>query len=149
MLSRNISIQEIAILVAIWSGLTVLLEVPTGALADRWSRKYTLVLSGLCCSLCYITWIFSSSFWLFALGLIFRTLGGIFESGTVQAYTFDFLKRHGKKDDFEKIWGRCIALRVIGTAIALALGGFLSEISYTLVLVFSALSPLVIMFVAF
>ena len=149
LLSRNISIQEIAILVAIWSGLTILLEVPTGALADRWSRKYTLVLSGLFYSLCYVTWIFSYSFWLFALGFLFRTLGGTLESGTLQAYTYDFLKRYGKEDDFEKIWGRCVTRRVIGTAIAVALGGFLSEISYTLVLVFSALSPLVVMSVAF
>jgi MFS family permease len=149
LLSRNISIQEIAILVAIWSGLTILLEVPTGALADRWSRKYTLVLSGLFYSLCYVTWIFSYSFWLFALGFLFRTLGGTLESGTLQVYTYDFLKRYGKEDDFEKIWGRCVTLRVIGTAIAVALGGFLSEISYTLVLVFSALSPLVVMSVAF
>ena len=149
LLSRNISIQEIAILVAIWSGLTILLEVPTGALADRWSRKYTLVLSGLFYSLCYVTWIFSYSFWLFALGFLFRTLGGTLESGTLQAYTWDFLKKHEKEYDFEKIWGRCITLRVIGTAIAVALGGFLSEISYTLILVFSALSPLVVMSVAF
>jgi len=149
LLSRNISIQEIATLVAIWSGLTILLEVPTGALADRWSRKYTLVLSGLFYSLCYVTWIFSYSFWLFALGFLFRTLGGTLESGTLQAYTYDFLKRHGKEDDFEKIWGRCITLRVIGTAIAVALGGFLSEISYTLVLIFSALSPLVVTIIAF
>jgi MFS family permease len=149
LLSRNVSIQEIAILVAIWSGLTILLEVPTGALADRWSRKYTLVLSGLTYSLCYVTWIFSYSFWLFALGFLFRTLGGTLESGTLQAYTWDLLKRHEKEDDFEKIWGRCITLRVIGTAIAVALGGFLSEISYTLVLVFSALSPLVVTIVAF
>jgi MFS family permease len=148
LLSRNISIQEIAILVAIWSGLTVLLEVPTGALADRWSRKYTLVLSGLCYSLCYVTWIFSYSFWLFALGFLFRTLGGTLESGTSQAYAFDFLKKHGKEDEFEKIWGRCIGLRVIGTAVAVAAGGYLSEISYTLVLVFSALSPLVVTLVA-
>ena len=149
LLSRSISIQEIAVLVAIWSGTTVLLEVPTGALADRWRRKYTLVLSGLFYSLCYVTWIFSFSFWLFALGFLFRTLGGTFESGTLQAYTYDFLKKHGKEDEFEKIWGRCITLRVIGTAIAVAAGSYLSEISYTLVLVFSALSPLVVTFVAF
>lgn len=149
LLSRDISIQEIAILVALWSGLTVLLEIPTGALADRWSRKYALVLSGVFYSLCYVTWIFSHSFWLFALGFLFRTLGGTFESGTSQAYTFDFLKRHQKEDEFEKIWGRCIGLRVIGTAIAVAVGGYLSEISYTLVLVFSALSPLAVIIIAF
>jgi MFS family permease len=149
LLSRSISIQEIAVLVAIWSGTTVLLEVPTGALADRWSRKYTLVLSGLFFSLCYLTWIFSYSFWPFALGFLFRTLGGTLESGTSQAYTFDFLKRHRKEDEFEKIWGRCIGLRVLGTAVAVALGGYLSEISYTLVLVFSALSPLVVVLIAF
>lgn len=148
LLSRGISIQEIAVLVAIWSGLTVLLEVPTGALADRWSRKYTLVLSGLFYSLCYVTWVFSYSFWPFVLGFIFRTIGGTLVSGTLQAYTYDFLKIHEKEDDFEKIWGRCITLNTLGIAIAVAIGGYLSEISYTLVLVFSALSPLVISIIA-
>ncbi len=106
-----------------------------------------LVLSGLFFFLCYLTWLFSYSFWLFLLGIAFRTLGGTLVSGTLEAYIYDFLKIHGKEDEFEKIWGRGTALNAIGIAIALAIGGIASQYSYELVLVFSALSPLVIVVV--
>ncbi len=139
---RGIELYQIAILIAFWSLLTILLEVPTGALADRWSRKNMLVLSALFTSLCYVTWFFGSNFWLFLLGYTFRTISGTFESGTIEAYVFDFLKQKQKEEEFEKIWGRGQAFLTIGITIALSSGGFLSTYSYELVVALSALSPL-------
>lgn len=142
LLYRGIELYQIAILIAFWSILTILLEIPSGALADKWSRKNMLVLSALFTSLCYVTWLFSSNFWLFLIGFTFRTLSGTFESGTMEAYVFDFLKQNRKEEEFEKIWGRGQACLSIGIAVALSLGGFLSTYSYELVVALSALSPL-------
>lgn len=107
-----------------------------------------LVLSGLFHSLCFVIWLLSSSFWLFLLGFFFLTLGGTFASGTLQAYVYDFLRLNGREDEFEKIWGRGSAIRLIGIAVAMSLGGFLSTYSYELVVAISALSPLVVVTVA-
>ena len=142
-LHRGLDLTQISVLVAFWSGLTILLEVPTGALADRWSRRKILVISGVFYGLGYLTWLFSSSFWPFLLGFVFRTIGGTLNSGTLEAYVYDFLKLKGREDDFEKVWGRGFTLQQTGAALALAIGGALSSVSYELVLVFSALSPLV------
>jgi MFS family permease len=139
---RGIELYQIAILIAFWSLSTILLEIPTGALADKWSRKNMLVLSAIFRSLCYVTWFFGSNFWLFLLGFAFRTVSGTFESGTLEAYVFDFLRQKRKEEEFEKIWGRGQASLTIGIAIALSLGGFLSTYSYELVVALSALSPL-------
>ena len=139
---RGIELYQIAILIAFWSLSTTLLEIPTGALADKWSRKNMLVLSAIFRSLCYVTWFFGSNFWLFLLGFAFRTVSGTFESGTLEAYVFDFLRQKRKEEEFEKIWGRGQASLTIGIAIALSLGGFLSTYSYELVVALSALSPL-------
>jgi len=147
-LERGLNLSHIAILIACWSGLTILLEVPTGALADKWSRKYVLVLSGLAFSLCYITWFFSSTFWMFLLGFIFRTIGGTFSSGTLESYVYDFLRMKKKEDEFEKVWGRGYALNLTGIAIAISLGGILSDYSYGPVLILSASTPLVVSGVA-
>jgi len=147
-LERGLELRQIAILLVLWSALAIVLEIPSGALADRWSRKNMLVLSGVFDSLGFATWLFSSSFWLFLLGFIFLTVGGTFTSGTLQAYVYDFLKLNEKEGEFEKIWGRGFALRLIGIAVAMSLGGILSTRSYELVLVFSALSPMVVSVVA-
>lgn len=147
-LYRGLELYQIAILIALWSMLVILLQVPTGALADRWSRKNMLVLAGLFISCGYVTWLFSSTFWFFLLGFLFISLGGTFVSGTLEAYVYDFLKQNNKEEDFEKIWGRGYALRHVGIAVAMSIGGFLSVRSYELVIILSALSPLVVVAVA-
>ena len=90
-----------------------------------------------------IVWIFSTNLPMFILGFSLLVAGYSLDSGTLQAYVFDHLKLHGKEDDFEKIWGRASAFRLIGIAIALALGGFLSEYSYALTVGLSSAGPLI------
>ena len=147
-LSRGISLTQIGILLFFCSLMTLLLEVPTGIIADHWSRRKMLILSGLFYSVCYFILIFSNSFWLFLLGFLFRTLGGTFASGTLQAYVYDYLKINQKENDFEKIWGRGNAFRTLGIGVAVAFGGLISEISYVLVLIMSSISVLMVSFIA-
>ena len=107
-----------------------------------------LILSGLFFSVCYVIWAFSGSFWIFLLGFLFRTLGGTFASGTLQAYVYDFLKLNHREGDFEKVWGRGNALRTLGIGTAVLFGGFFSEISYLFTSVASSLSILSISLIA-
>lgn len=147
-LSKGLDLSQIGLLLFLWSVLTLLLEVPSGVLADHWSRRKMFILSGLFFSLCYTIWIFSNSFELFLLGFVFRTLGATFTSGTLQAYLYDFLKLHDKESDFEKILGRGNAFRTLGIGVAVGLGGFLSQFSYNYALIASALSILSISAIA-
>jgi MFS family permease len=129
--------------------MSLLFEVPTGAIADHWSRRKMLILSGFFYSTCYAIWAFSGSFWLFLLGFLFRTLGSTFASGTLQAYVYDFLKINHQAEGFEKIWGKGNALRTLGIGVAVLCGGFLSGISYMLTSIASSLSILTISVIAF
>jgi MFS family permease len=149
MLNRGISLSQIGILLFLWSLMSMVLEVPTGAIADRWSRRKMLILSGVFFSSCYLIWFFSYSFWLFLLGFLLRTLGGTFASGTLQAYVYDFLKHSQAEDKFERIWGKGNALRTLGIGTAVALGGFLSELSFGLIALLSSISVLTTSVVAF
>lgn len=148
-LNKGLDLAQIGFLLFSWSLMTLLLEVPTGIVADHWSRRKMLILSGIFFSLCYGIWIFSNSFWIFLLGFFLRTLGATFASGTLQAYVYDFLKLHNKENDFEKIWGRGNALRTLGIGIAVAFGGFFSELSYSFTLAASAISVLTVSIIAF
>jgi MFS family permease len=149
LLDRGLDLSQIGILLFMWSIMSLLLEVPTGIIADHWSRRKMLILSGVFFSLCYTFWIFSHSFVIFLLGYFFRTLGSTFASGTLQAYVYDFLKLYHKEDQFEKIWGRGNALRTLGIGIAVGLGGFLAEKSFNLPVMLSAISILSLSVIAF
>lgn len=142
LLDRGLNLSQIGILLFLWSVMSLMLEMPTGILADHWSRRKMLILSGVFFSVCYILFLFSHSFYVFLLGFFFRTLGSTFASGTLPAYVYDFLKIHQQERNFEKIWGRGNALRTIGIGSAVAFGGFLSEISYTVPVIMSAVSIL-------
>jgi len=148
LLNRGLNIAQIGILLFMWSIMSLILEVPTGILADHWSRRKMLILSGIFFSTCYIIWIFSHSFVIFLLGYFFRTLGATFASGTLQAYVYDILKFHRKENQFEKIWGRGNALRTIGIGTAVGIGGFLAEQSFQLPLIMSAISVLSLAIIA-
>ena len=149
MINRGLDLSQIGILLFLWSIMTLLLEVPSGAIADRWSRRKMLILSGISFSVCYIIWLFSHSFWLFLLGFFFRTIGGTFSSGTLQAYVYDYLKNIKKEFKFEKIWGQGNALRVLGIGVAVGIGGILSDISFNLPVILSAFSVLIVALIAF
>jgi len=149
MIDRGLDLSQIGILLFLWSVMSLLLEVPSGALADRWSRRKMLILSGLSFSICYSIWLFSHSFSLFLLGFFFRTIGGTFASGTLQAYVYDYLKSIKKESKFEKIWGQGNALRVLGIGVAVGVGGILSDISFNLPVLLSAFSVLVVALIAF
>jgi len=149
MINRGLNLSQIGVLLFLWSAMTLVLEVPSGAIADKWSRRKMLILSGLSFSLCYIIWVFSHSFWMFLFGFLLRTIGGTFASGTLQAYVYDFLKQARTESRFEEIWGRGNALRTLGIGMAVGLGGFLSEVSYELTVTLSALSVLTVSVIAF
>ena len=102
-----------------------------------------LVISRVFCIFCFVAWFFATSFWIFLLGFFFLTVAGTLASGTLQSYVYDFLKLNGLEEEFEKIWGRGSGLLLIGIAIGVFFGGFLSVVSYELVVGLSALSPVV------
>ena len=85
---------------------------------------------------------------MFLLGFAFRTLGAAASSGTLEAYVFDFLKQTDREDQFEKILGRGEAFRAAGMSIAIAAGGFISEVSYSLATTLSAMSIILISVIA-
>ncbi len=122
---KGISVQQISALLAIWSLSVVILEVPTGVLADRWSRRKLIVLGSLSKAACYLVWIFSDRFELFALGFILWGISGAFISGAEEALLYDSLKQTGQQECFDKYLGKGRFLSGIGNVLAALSGGLI------------------------
>jgi len=124
---QGLSITEISLLLSFWSLVELLSEVPSGIIADRWNRKYMLFIAVILKAVCFTIWVFSNTFWLFALGFLFWGISGAFSSGTEEGLIYDNLKSENRENDFGKIYGKGRFFSSIGIIIGVISGGLLAH----------------------
>lgn len=141
---RGIPVSDISLLLSIWSLSVVLLEVPSGILADYWSRKHMIVLAALFKAIGYGLWIFADSFFLFALGFLLWGVSCSFASGSEEALLYDTLKEYNEEDKFDEVYGKGSFYGTVGIVAAMVIGGIISQyfgIKWALIVsIFSMLS---------
>lgn len=127
---RGLSIFQISLLLSWWALSALLLEIPSGALADRWNRKAMLVLAPLVKSLCFMVWYLAEgNFYIYALGFLFWSVGSSFVSGTSQAVLYDHLVFFNKQNKYEKALGRKKFYFHISVAVSIISGGVIAHFS--------------------
>lgn len=119
---RGMTVQMVVYCEIIYGAVVVLLEIPSGVMADKFGRKQMLVLNGLLASIELIILLFARSFWMFGLAVFLSGVGKAFSSGSENALLYDSLLYENRESSFEKILGRISAVDFAGTAIA-ALSG--------------------------
>lgn len=110
----------------------VLSEVPTGALADRFGRKKSLVIGSFCHSFAYLLIFLSHSFILFNLGEIIAGISMSFAYGADSALAYDTLKDLGREKEYQKVEGNGHSMRLLSFAIFAPIGGLLATINLAL-----------------
>ena len=109
-LEHGLTWEEFGILNGIWAITIIMLEVPSGALADTLGRKKLLVLAGACMIIEMLALLYApmdGSAWVFSLFAINRIISGVAEaaaSGADEALAYDSLKAAG----MEKEWGKAL-----------------------------------------
>lgn len=129
--AHGLSDAQISALLAIWSLTSVVAEVPTGALADRFSRTGSMAAGGLAQALAYVLWTAFPGFGAFAAGFVLWGVGGTLVSGAVEAWLYDSLVELGEPERFRRSYGRLDACELlaqipaaVGATVLLPLGGF-------------------------
>ncbi|MFD1504747.1 MFS transporter [Georgenia yuyongxinii] len=127
----GLSDAEISALFAIWSAVSLVAEVPTGMLADRFSRRANLVAAGITTAAGFAMWVVAPSFPGFAAGFALWAIGGALTSGAFEALLFDALAAAGASEQYPRLLGRVTAMGLLaqvpaaGLATALfAVGGY-------------------------
>ncbi len=92
-------------LTSIASITKILFEVPTGAISDFLSRKLSLFIGSMLCSLSLIVFVVGKDFIAMILAEIIFSIGITCRSGTEQAILYDSLKNNKKEKEFAKIDG--------------------------------------------
>ncbi|MFA5176194.1 MAG: MFS transporter [Candidatus Nanoarchaeia archaeon] len=148
-LAHDLTIFKIAILGVVWTIIRMLLEIPSSILADRWERKWTMIISSIFTVLSVITLLYATNFLFFILASVWSAAAYAFLSGTNVAFFYDTLKVLKREKDFDKLWARQQIYQQIPLFISLLSSGFLFNYSqllpFQLSLVFLVLS-LILMF---
>ncbi len=139
---------EMYLLQTIFSIAVVVMEVPTGMVADRLGKRLSLVIGS---SICAVSWIFYSianGFWTFVAAEITIALGIAFMSGADSAMLYDSLSRLGRAREFRSREGSARSLQMVSLGVCMLPGGFIGEYSQRLTLGLSAIGPFLAFLVA-
>ncbi len=141
---RGLSLTQITLLDLPFFLLIVLSEVPTGAIADRFGRKWSLMLGSSLFAVAVFIFGIAESYPLILLSYGAWGLGLTFQSGADVALLFDSLKAVGREGEFQKINSRLTALRSFSVLLAILIGAPIAEAtSYSFAIILSALIALV------
>lgn len=124
----GLSAGQISLLLAVWSIASFTLEVPSGALADRVSRRHLMAGASLLRAAGFACWLVWPSFTGFAVGFLLWGAKSALYSGTLEALIYDELAAAGATKRYALLIGRsevaAMLGAVIGTAAAAPLVGF-------------------------
>lgn len=126
-IQRGMSVTDIAVLLALWSVFTIVFEVPSGVLADRWNRRNMLAIATALQGLCFMIWFFSHTFLMFAIGFVFWAIAGAFISGTEEGLIYDNLKCDGNEECFARVYGKARFYANMGTITGVVSGGIIAS----------------------
>lgn len=129
---RYISLTEIALIEMIILGSALLLELPTGALADLIGRKKSIAISFFIASFAYVLFAYADSFMSFLIFALIVGLADALLSGALEALVFDTLKQNGKIEEFAEINNRNQLIFNYSIVFAIIVGGLLFEHFYHL-----------------
>ncbi|MFI9830241.1 MFS transporter [Streptomyces sp. NPDC051913] len=119
----GLSLWQISSLFALWSITAVVLEVPSGALADAVSRRLLLWVGPLFNAVGFALWVIVPSYGAFALGFVLWGIGGALCSGSLEALAYDELDRLGGADRYARVMGRVRAARLVATMASIGAAG--------------------------
>ena len=145
-----LSWEEIALITSLSLLVQLLLELPSGALADLWGRKNTILFGRFIGIIGFILFTFATNFWMFLLANILYLANWAFESGALSALLFDSLKENEIGHDvYQKVEADTFFWCTIGMAISSAIGGVLYSQNHQFPYLFTVFAAIAAFFTAF
>jgi len=146
----KISFTQIMILQSFFVFSIFILEIPTGAIADHFGRKTSLILSAIAATIGPIVYTLHPNFYLFLLAEFIWALGFALASGADEALVYDSLKKTRSEKKSKKIFARFNSFQLLALMIAAPIGSIIaSTIGLRYTMMFMAIPIFLSLFIAF
>lgn len=120
---RGISVGDFFLIQGIFRLAAFLFEIPSGYMSDRFSRRRVMILGALFSTLGFAIVASAYGFWAIVAGEALLGISSALFSGTLEAYTYDLLKRNNSQKQFLKQFGNIMTFASVATFISSILGG--------------------------
>jgi len=122
-IQNGLSLLQIGLLESIFHGTSLLCEIPSGMLADRFSYKTNLYLARLASiGSSVLILLGQGNFWIYAIAMMVNAWSYNFDSGSSTAFLYDSAVEAGQKDRYLQISsflsGVAEVTRTLGTVVA-------------------------------
>ena len=148
LLNKGLSILQIMNILAVYFITIVLLEIPSGAVADIIGRKKTYAFGMLIIGICVLSYIFVETYIGFIFIEMLYGLGFALQSGANTALIWDTLKNLKKEKDFKKIQGKAQGIGLITVTFTSLFAGWIYSININFPLILSSIFLFIGFFVA-
>lgn len=127
--AKGLTMTEIMFIQAVFSGVMVIAEVPSGYFSDVLGRRRTMIIGTLCSTIGFAIYALADNVMGFLMAEIVLGIGISFISGTDSAMLFDSLAELGEQGQSMQKEGRQLSFGNFSESAASVLGGFLAMIS--------------------
>jgi MFS family permease len=119
---------SVGVMAAAYAAVVPLLEVPSGILADRWSRSWVMIMATLALTISTLVGGLSTSVITYVVAAMILGVYFALSSGTVDSIVYDtVLEETGSSELYEKWIGRVRAVESAALVISALAGGVLAE----------------------
>jgi MFS family permease len=126
-LARSLSTFELLSLEVILIATLFLFEIPTGLLADKIKRKYSLNFVIFLYIIGNIIIIYGQNYYVFAIAQVIFGIALAFGSGAIEALVYDTLKSERRQNQMKKEWGSINSMYLFAGVISALIGGYLTK----------------------
>ena len=121
---------SVGVMAAAYAAVVPIIEIPSGILADRWSRRGVLVISSVALMLCSLIGGLSNNVATYIVSALVLGVYFAMYSGTLDAVVYDtVLEETGDSEAFEKRIGRVRLVESIALVSSALLGGWLASLA--------------------
>ncbi|MBD0293086.1 MAG: MFS transporter [Jiangellaceae bacterium] len=141
---------SVGLMAAVYAAVVPIIEIPSGILADRWSRRGVLIISSVALMLCSLIGGLSNNVATYIVSALFVGAYFAMYSGTMDAVVYDtVLEETGDSEAFEKRIGRVRFVESMALVSSSLLGGWLAGLTSTRLMYFLSVPVAALSVVAF
>ena len=127
--TRGLTIGQVLLFDAVFFGSSLLSEVPTGVVADRYGRKTSMVSGSLVISVGFLVFALAGTLPILLSAYVLFGVGSALMSGADDAYLFDALRAVGRVREFPAVAGRLNGLMTLTIAGFTIIGGLMATVT--------------------